>query len=108
MLSRLNAAPLLCPLELTEKEVTLDIQLHRVREIFHRLQLFYSNIACGGGENGGDPVDNGGTGVLNSSRFLHVKGNIRFTFDLPIAHVTVIWAIHLANTLRFNNRSLES
>ena len=52
-------------------------------------------------------VDNRCTGMLNRCRFYNMEFRIRFTCNLPVAHITIVRTINLADTLCFNNRSLE-
>lgn len=71
------------------------------------LHLFYCVETGRGFEHRWNTVNNSCAGMLNSRRFFYKEFSIRLAGYFPVAHIAIVRAVHFADTLCFNNWSLE-
>ena len=85
----------------------VGVEMHRVGKILNRSKLFYRNVARFSSQYGRNAINNIGAGVLNGSRLFYTKDYIRLANNLPVAHIAVVRAVHLADALRLKGDALE-
>lgn len=88
-------------------DINLYVILHGISQIAVGLQLIAGNETSGCGEQTGNPVYDGGAGVLHSGRFHHMEFGIRLAGDPPVALVAVIRPVDLADGFLLDGDSLH-
>ena len=83
------------------------IVLHWVDKMLQLVELIHCHNAGRRYEYGGNAVYDRRTGVLHCSGFNDVELRIGFACNFPVAHISVIRAIDLADALSLKRDSLE-
>ena len=83
------------------------VVLHRVGEVFDRLELVAGDVSGRSAEQGRDAVDDRGAGVLDGRGLHDMELGLGLAEDLPIAHIAVVRAVDLADGLFLDGDALH-